>query len=52
MSILFLLIPLSIIVAITFLLIFIRACKSGQFSDMQTPAMRILQDVTIKNKTK
>lgn len=51
MSILFLLIPINVLVALAFLLVFIKVNKSGQFNDMQTPAIKILQDITIKNKT-
>jgi cbb3-type cytochrome oxidase maturation protein len=42
MSILFLLIPLSIMIAAAFLAAFACAVKAGQFEDTCTPAMRIL----------
>ena len=42
MIIIFLLIPLSIVVAAGFLLAFIWAVRSGQYDDTCTPAMRVL----------
>ncbi len=42
MIIIFLLIPLSIVVAAGFLLAFIWAVRSGQYDDTCTPAMRML----------
>lgn len=42
MIIIFLLIPLSIVVAACFLGAFIWAVRSGQFDDTCTPAMRVL----------
>ncbi|MCX6352131.1 MAG: cbb3-type cytochrome oxidase assembly protein CcoS [Bacteroidetes bacterium] len=42
MEILLLLIAISLAVAITFLIIFIKNAKAGQFDDMYTPAIRIL----------
>jgi len=44
MSVIFLLIPLSIVVAATFLAAFIWAVRSGQFEDTCTPSMRVLTD--------
>jgi cbb3-type cytochrome oxidase maturation protein len=44
MSVLFLLIPLSVIVAGCFLAAFIWAVRSGQYEDTCTPSMRILLD--------
>lgn len=44
MIVIFLLIPLSIVIAGFFLLGFIWAVKSGQFEDSCTPAMRVLPD--------
>jgi cbb3-type cytochrome oxidase maturation protein len=43
-SILFLLIPLSILFASGFLAAFIWAVRSGQYEDTTTPSMRILWD--------
>lgn len=42
MSVIFLLIGLSIIVASAFLFAFLWAVRSGQYEDDQTPAMRML----------
>jgi len=44
MSVLYLLIPLSLIVAGAFLAAFIWAVRSGQYEDTDTPAMRVLTD--------
>ena len=44
MSVIYLLITASFIVAMIFLGLFIWAVKSGQFKDKQTPAMRVLFD--------
>lgn len=42
MSVIFLLIPLSILIAVCFLGAFIWAVRSGQYEDTDTPAMRLL----------
>ena len=42
MSIIFLLIPLSVVIAAGFLFAFIWAVRSGQYEDTCTPAMRLL----------
>ncbi len=44
MESLYLLIPLSVSVVFVALWIFVRAMDSGQFDDLEGPAMRILQD--------
>ena len=44
MSVIFLLIPLSILIAGAFLWAFIWAIRSGQYEDTCTPAMRVLTD--------
>ncbi|MCI0534139.1 MAG: cbb3-type cytochrome oxidase assembly protein CcoS [Verrucomicrobiales bacterium] len=47
MSVIFILIPLSIVIAACFLGAFIWAVRSGQYEDMCTPAMRVLlEDAT------
>jgi cbb3-type cytochrome oxidase maturation protein len=51
MEILFLLIGISLIVALLFLSFFLKSVKSGQFEDMHTPSVRILFDNTITNET-
>jgi cbb3-type cytochrome oxidase maturation protein len=42
MSIIFLLIPLSVVIATGFLVAFIWAVRSGQYEDTVTPSMRLL----------
>ncbi|MCP5523442.1 MAG: cbb3-type cytochrome oxidase assembly protein CcoS [Verrucomicrobiales bacterium] len=44
MSALFLLIPISLVVALVFLGWFIWAVRTGQYEDTCTPAMRMLAD--------
>ena len=50
MSVIYLLITISIIVALLFLYAFIRAVRQGQFDDDYTPSVRMLFDDEIKNK--
>lgn len=42
MIVIFFLIPVSILIAIGFLLAFIWAVRSGQYEDTTTPSMRML----------
>lgn len=44
MSVIYLLIIISITVALFFLIAFIRAVKSGQYDDDYTPSVRMLFD--------
>lgn len=44
MSVIFLLIPLSIVIAICFFGAFIWAVRSGQYEDTCTPALRLLTE--------
>ena len=44
MSIIFLLIGISLLVALTFLVAFFWAVRSGQYEDDYTPAVRMLFD--------
>ena len=44
MSVLIVLLVLSISLGATFLLLFVRSVRSGQYEDTITPAMRILTD--------
>ncbi len=46
MIVIFLLIPLSIVIAIGFLVAFIWAVRSGQYEDTCTPSMRLLLEET------
>lgn len=50
MSVIYLLISISIIVAIGFFIAFIIAVKSGQYDDDYTPSVRMLFDDELKNK--
>lgn len=53
MSIIYLLITISIIVAICFFFAFVKAVKSGQYDDDYTPSVRMLfDDELIKTKVK
>ncbi|MES2487155.1 MAG: cbb3-type cytochrome oxidase assembly protein CcoS [Bacteroidota bacterium] len=49
MSVIYLLITISIIVAVLFLYAFIKAVKHGQFDDSYTPSVRMLFDDETKN---
>lgn len=52
MSVLFILISASLIIAIGFLIAFIWSVKSGQYDDDYTPSVRMLfDDELIANKT-
>lgn len=44
MSVIFILISISILVAVTFLALFIWASRSGQYDDTTTPSIRVLFD--------
>lgn len=50
MSVIYLLISISIVVAIGFFIAFVVAVKSGQYDDDYTPSVRILFDDELKNK--
>lgn len=53
MSVIYILITVSIVVAIVFLIAFIKAVKSGQYDDDYTPSVRILfDDELVKNANK
>jgi cbb3-type cytochrome oxidase maturation protein len=51
MEVIFLLIALSIVVAVGFLAAFLWAVKSGQYDDDKTPALRILFDDNKSSET-
>lgn len=52
MSVIYILLAISITVAIVFFLAFIIAVKSGQFDDSYTPSVRMLfEDELVKNKS-
>lgn len=48
MSVIYLLITVSIVVATIFLVAFIKAVKSGQYDDDYTPSVRMLFDDEVK----
>jgi cbb3-type cytochrome oxidase maturation protein len=50
MSVIYVLISISIVVASAFLYAFIRAVKSGQFDDDYTPSVRMLFDDELKQE--
>jgi cbb3-type cytochrome oxidase maturation protein len=59
MSVVFLLMGASAVVALTFLVLFIRSVKEGQFDDTWSPSRRMLVDdddpgseAAVKQKTK
>ncbi|TXD51151.1 cbb3-type cytochrome oxidase assembly protein CcoS [Polaribacter sp. IC063] len=53
MSVIYLLLTLSILVAIVFFIAFIYAVKKGQYDDTYTPSVRMLfDDELVKEKNK
>lgn len=44
MNVLFLLVPLALIFAVLAVVLFVWAVRSGQYDDLETPAVRILFD--------
>ncbi|MBP6001576.1 MAG: cbb3-type cytochrome oxidase assembly protein CcoS [Flavobacterium sp.] len=48
MSVIYILISISIVVAIGFLVAFVMAVKSGQYDDDYTPSVRMLFDDELK----
>ncbi|NCT08698.1 MAG: cbb3-type cytochrome oxidase assembly protein CcoS [Flavobacteriia bacterium] len=53
MSVIYLLLSISIIVALVFLAVFIYAVKKGQYDDTYTPSVRMLfDDELVKTKKK
>ncbi|WP_029034098.1 cbb3-type cytochrome oxidase assembly protein CcoS [Salinimicrobium terrae] len=53
MSVIYLLLTISIIVAVFFFVVFIIAVRNGQFDDDYTPSVRILfEDELVKEKPK
>lgn len=44
MSVLFIVLPLAILIAVAFVAAFAWAAKAGQFDDLDTPAMRVAVD--------
>lgn len=53
MSVIYILLSISIIVAIIFFIAFIYAVKNGQYDDNYTPSVRMLfEDELVKEKNK
>jgi cbb3-type cytochrome oxidase maturation protein len=52
MEVIFILIGISLVLAVTFLFLFFKAMKSGQFDDDYTPSIRILFDSQPKKSMK
>jgi len=52
MSVIYILLCISIIVAIAFFIIFILAVKSGQYDDGYTPSVRMLFEDELVKKSK
>ncbi len=44
MSVLFIVLPLALLIALCWVIAFAWAAKRGQFDDLETPAMRMLFD--------
>lgn len=48
MSIVWLLVPLALLLGLGFVALFIWNAKSGQYDDLETPALRILSEPETK----
>jgi cbb3-type cytochrome oxidase maturation protein len=44
MSVIYVVFPLALLIALAAVIAFVWATRSGQFDDLDTPAMRILDD--------
>ncbi len=44
MSVVYIMIPVSILIALVFFILFIKNVKSGQYDDVYTPSVRMLFD--------
>ena len=52
MSVIYILLTISIVVAILFFIVFLFAVKKGQYDDGYTPSVRMLfEDELVKNKS-
>lgn len=52
MSVIYLLLTISIVVAVVFFAVFILAVRSGQFDDAYTPSIRMLFEDELVTNTK
>lgn len=50
MNIIYLLAPLSLLLALVFVFLFYRSIHSGQFEDLDTPARRMLNENPVSPK--
>ena len=50
MNVIFLLIIISLVVALLFLYAFLKAVRQGQFDDSYTPSVRVLFDDEVKKE--
>jgi len=48
MSIIFLILPLTLLLSVAAVLAFAWATRSGQFDDLETPALRLLHDEPLR----
>ncbi|MCB0350907.1 MAG: cbb3-type cytochrome oxidase assembly protein CcoS [Bdellovibrionales bacterium] len=44
MNILYMMVPMALLMGFIFIYLFIRVVRSGQYDDLDTPAIRILLD--------
>ena len=44
MSVVFIVLPLALLIAAAAVVVYVWAARSGQFDDLETPGMRILDD--------
>ncbi|WP_438961337.1 cbb3-type cytochrome oxidase assembly protein CcoS [Nonlabens sp.] len=52
MSIIYMLLAVSVVVALVFFVLFIVSVKNGQYDDTYTPSVRMLFDDEVVNPTK
>ncbi len=52
MDVLYIMIPISVLIALGFLYIFIKSVKSGQYDDVYTPSIRMLFDDELVKESK
>ena len=50
MSVLYIMLPAALLVALAGVVAFIRAARSGQYDDLETPAHRVLEDDNALNE--
>ena len=50
MEVIFILIGISLVLAVSFLFLFFRALKNGQFDDNYTPSIRMLFEPSTRTK--